>query len=85
MASIAQALAYVIGVGGIVAGGLVHNDGDTPVAVVLWLSGFGLGALLTITSFVVRALSGAMARLEHLEAEVGLLTRSRAADRWDDR
>jgi hypothetical protein len=83
VATISQALAYIIGVGGIVAGGFMQNDGNSGMAALLWLTGFGIGALLTVASFIVRALSGALARLEHLEAEVGLLTRARAAERWE--
>ena len=83
VATISQALAYLIGVGGIVAGGFMQNDGNSGLAALLWLCGFGIGALLTVVAFAVRALGAVLARLEHLEGEIALLTRARAAERWD--
>lgn len=71
-------LAYATGLGGIAAGTWLLRGGDWPMAIVLWLITFAVGAALMGISLVIRALSGLGAQLTRLESDVRVLAEERA-------
>ncbi len=71
-------LAYATGLGGIAAGTWLLRGGDWPMAIVLWLITFAVGAALMGISLVIRALSGLGAQLTRLESDVRVLAGERA-------
>lgn len=79
-ASVAQTLAYVSGLAGVVAGALVYRDGDVTLAVVIWVLTFAAGALMMIAAFLSRALASVLARLTKLDGDVAVLLRDRSSD-----
>lgn len=79
-AAVAQSLAYISGIAGIVAGALVYRDGEVALAVVLWVLTFAAGALMMIASFLARGLASILARLTRLDSDVQVLLRDRASE-----
>ncbi|MFP5310182.1 MAG: hypothetical protein ACLGIR_11480 [Actinomycetes bacterium] len=79
-AAVAQSMAYVAGLAGVLAGALVYRDGDVALAVVLWVLTFAAGALLMVAAFLARAIASVLARLTKLDADVAVLLRDRAAE-----
>lgn len=79
-AAVAQSLAYVSGLAGVIAGALVYRDGEVALAVVLWVLTFAAGALTMIAAFLARGLASLLARLTKLDSDVQVLLRDRAAD-----
>ena len=71
-------LAYATGLGGIAAGTWLLRGGDWPMAIVLWLITFAVGAALMGISLLIRALSGLGAQLTRLESDVRVLAEERA-------
>ncbi len=71
-------LAYPTGLGGIAAGTWLLRGGDWPMAIVLWLITFAVGAALMGISLLIRALSGLGAQLSRLESDVRVLAEERA-------
>jgi len=70
-------LAYATGLGGVAAGTWLLREGDWPMAIVLWLVTFAVGAALMGISLLIRALSGIAAQLTRLESEVRALANER--------
>lgn len=79
-AAVAQSLAYVSGLAGVIAGALVYRQGEVALAVVLWVLTFAAGALMMIAAFLARGLAALLARLAQMESNVAVLLRDRAAD-----
>lgn len=79
-AAVAQSLAYVSGLAGVIAGALVYRQGDIALAVVLWVLTFAAGALMMIAAFLARGLASLLARLTKLDSDVQVLLRDRASE-----
>jgi len=67
---VAEALVYVAGVAGTVAGGLLLQAGEVPLALVVWVLTFVAGALLRLVSWCARALAVLLARTERMERDL---------------
>ncbi len=79
-AAVAQSLAYIAGLAGVIAGGLVYRDGEAALAVVIWVLTFAAGAMLMIAAFLTRGVASLLARLSRLESDVRVLVSDRARD-----
>ena len=77
----ARTLAYACGLAGVVAGGLVYQQGEVPFAVAIWILTFAVGALLMIAAFLLQAMTAILARLAAMEQDVRVLL---GRDRRDD-
>lgn len=77
----AQTLAYLCGLAGVVAGGLLYTRAETAFAVVVWVLTFAIGAVLMIAAALVRAMASLLARIAHLESDVSLLVADSARGR----
>lgn len=75
-----QTLAYAVGLAGVVAGALVFRQGESVLAVAVWVLTFALGAVLIVASLLARAMAGLMARLSRIESDLAVVV----ADRGDD-
>lgn len=84
-AAVATSLAYVVGVAGVVAGGLVLRDENTTVAIVIWLLTFAAGGALMIAAMVVRAIAGLLARIAAMEQDVRVLVGDRRREEYEPR
>jgi hypothetical protein len=71
-------LAYAAGLGGVAAGTWLLRSGEWPMAIVLWLITFAVGAALMGISLLIRALSGLGAQLTRLESDLRVLAEERA-------
>ena len=78
-AGVAQTLAYVSGLAGVVAGALLYREGDITLAIVLWLVTFTAGALMMVTAALARSMASLLARLTKMDADMQVLLRDRAA------
>lgn len=72
-AAVAQSLAYVVGLAGVVAGGLLLRDGETAFAVIVWVMTFAAGAVLMIAAFLTRAIAALLGRIARIESDVTVL------------
>lgn len=72
-AAVAQSLAYVVGLAGVVAGGLLYLRDETALAVVAWAVTFAVGAMMMIASFLARGMAALLARMAALESDVRVL------------
>lgn len=68
-----DALVYVAGVVGVVAGAMLLRDDELVFAVTAWVLTFLAGALLRLAAACARALSQLLVRSERIEAELGHL------------
>lgn len=78
-AAVAQSLAYVSGLAGVVAGALVYRDGEVALAVVLWVLTFAAGALMMTAAFLARGLGALLARITKIDGDVQVLLRDQAS------
>lgn len=69
-ARIADALVYVVGIAGVVAGGLLYRSGDVAFAVVAWVLTFVAGAALRLASWVARGVAQLLIDTTALREEV---------------
>lgn len=76
----ARTLAYAAGLAGVVAGGVVYQQGEVPFAVAIWILTFAVGALLMIAGFLLQAMTVMMARLAAIEQELRVLVGRRGPD-----
>ena len=86
--AVAQSLAYVTGLAGVVVGAVVFRDGQTFLALVVWILTFALGAMLMIAAFLVRGMAALLGRVARIESDLGVLLGDRASsgtDDWGDR
>ena len=80
-ANVARALAYVLGLVGVVAGAVVYRSGGgTAPAVVIWVITFAAGAVLMIAAFLCDGLAALLGRTAALEQELRTVTRPRDPD-----
>lgn len=79
-AAVAQSMAYVAGLAGVVAGGLLYRAGDTAFAVVAWVVTFAAGAILMIAAFLARGMAALLARVARLEQDLTVLVGRRDDD-----
>ena len=79
--AVAHSLAYVAGLAGVVAGGLLFRDGQTAFAVVAWVLTFAAGAMLMIAAFIVRAMAALLGRVTRIENDVAVLVADAGRDR----
>lgn len=80
-ANVARALAYVLGLVGVVAGAVVYRSvGNVALAIVVWVITFAAGAVLMIAGFLCDGLAALLGRTAALEHELRTVTRRRDAD-----
>lgn len=84
-AAVAQSLAYVVGLAGVLAGGVAFSDGDTAGAVLAWVVTFAAGALLMIVAMAIRGLSAILGRIARIESDVALLVADAGRGHEDER
>lgn len=72
-AAVARSLAYAAGLAGVVAGGIVYQQGELPFAIAIWILTFAVGALLMIAGFLLQAMTSLLARVTAIEQDVRLL------------
>lgn len=72
-ANVARALAYVVGLVGVVGGGVVYRDGSMSLALAIWVITFAAGAVLMILAFLCDGLAALLARTASLEQQLGAL------------
>jgi hypothetical protein len=73
-ASVAQTLAYVVGLAGVVAGAvLLRQEGEIGLALLVWVLTFAAGALLMIVAFLTNALAALLARSAAMEQDLRVL------------
>ncbi len=82
-----RTLAYASGLAGVVAGGILYQQGEVPFAVAIWVLTFAVGALLMIAGFLLQAMTVVLARLAAMEQDVRVLVGRRhpgpdEPDRW---
>ncbi|MFN2556703.1 MAG: hypothetical protein ABR592_07490 [Nitriliruptorales bacterium] len=78
-AALAQTLAYVAGLAGVVAGALIYRDGQTAFAVVAWVLSFAAGAILMIAAFLTRAVAALLGRVARIEQDIAVLVAHRGS------
>lgn len=72
-AGVAQTLAYVAGIAGVIAGALLYRTGETAFAVVVWVLTFAAGAILMIAAFLARGMASLLARIARIEQDLTVL------------
>lgn len=72
-AAVARTLAYAAGLAGVVAGGILLQQGDTAFAIAIWVMTFAVGALLMIAGFLLQAMTTILARLTAIESDLRVL------------
>lgn len=80
-AAVAQTLAYVVGLAGVVAGGMLMAEGSTAFAVIAWVLTFAAGAILMIAAFLTRAIAALLGRVARIESDVSVLVADSGRDR----
>lgn len=78
--AVAHTLTYVCGLAGVIAGAVLYRQGEIPLAVVAWVLTFGLGAMLMIASFLVRAIGGLLAHIARIESDLQVLLADRSRE-----
>lgn len=84
-AAVARTLAYAAGLAGVVAGGIVYQQGEVPFAIAIWVLTFAVGALLMIAGFLLQAMTHLLARVTAIEQDVRLLVGRSGPERGDPR
>jgi len=79
-ARVADALVYVVGIAGIVAGGLLFRDGESALALVAWVLTFVAGAALRLAAWATRAIAQLLVAAERMEHDLAVLLRDHAAE-----
>ena len=79
-ARVADALVYVAGAAGVVAGGLLFRDGQSAFALVAWILTFVAGAGLRLAAWAARALAQLLVSADRIEHDLAVLRREQAAD-----
>lgn len=82
----ATIMAYAVGLAGVAVGTLALRDDDIATAVLVYVVTFGVGTCLVGIATLIRAVGGFAARLDRMDRDLALLTRSplpdRPADDW---
>lgn len=81
--AVAHSLAYVVGLAGVVAGGMLFQRGESALGVIVIVLTFAVGALMMVAAFLVRGMAGLLARITHVESDMRLLVADRARDVHD--
>lgn len=76
-AAVARTLAYAAGLAGVVAGGILYQQGEVPFAVAIWVLTFAVGALLMIAAFLLQAMTSLLARVAAIESDLRVLVSRR--------
>lgn len=84
-AAVARTLAYAAGLAGVVAGGIVYQQGEVPFAIAIWVLTFAVGALMMIAGFLLQAMTSLLARVAAIEQDVRLLVGRSGPERDDPR
>ena len=79
-AAVARTLAYAAGLAGVVAGGILYQQGEVPFAVAIWVLTFAVGALLMIAAFLLQAMTALLARVAGIEQDLRVLVARRGPD-----
>lgn len=79
-AAVARTLAYAAGLAGVVAGGILYQQGEVPFAVAIWVLTFAVGALLMIAGFLLQAMTSLLARVAAMEQDLRVLVARRGAE-----
>jgi hypothetical protein len=79
-ARVADALVYVVGAAGVIAGGLLYRRDDVAFAIVAWVLTFVGGAVLRLAAWVARGVAELLARTERLGDELRDLRVDRVAE-----
>lgn len=73
-ASMAQTLAYVVGLAGVIAGAVTYrSQGDVGLALLVWVVTFAAGSLLMIVAFLTNGLAALLARTAAMEQDLRVL------------
>lgn len=76
-AAAAHTLAYVAGLAGVVAGGLLFREGQAAFAAVAWVLTFATGAVLMIAAFLTRTAAALLGRMARIESDLAVLVADR--------
>lgn len=71
--AVARTLAYAAGLAGVVAGGILYQQGEVPFAVAIWVLTFAVGALLMIAAFLLQAMTSLLARVAAMEQDLRVI------------
>lgn len=80
-AAVVHTLAYVAGLAGVVAGGLLFREGQEAFAAVAWALTFAAGAVLMITAFLTRTAAALLGRMARIESDLAVLVADREGGR----
>jgi hypothetical protein len=78
-----DALVYVAGAIGIVAGGLLYNTGSLPPALLSWAGSFVACTVLLVSAWLLRGLAQLLERASRVERTVDALYDAQAAPRLE--
>jgi hypothetical protein len=81
---VADALVYVVGIAGVVAGGLLLRRGDMGFAIVAWSLTFVAGAGLRLGASVARGLAEMLVRQAQIDEAISDLRAARVAEQRRD-
>ena len=79
-ARVADALVYAAGAAGVVAGGLLFQQGQLAFAVIAWAVTFIAGAVLRLVAWGTRALAELLLRAERIERSLDDLRADRPVE-----
>jgi hypothetical protein len=69
-ARVADALVYAAGVAGVIAGGLLFQGDQLPLAILAWVLTFIAGAVLRLAAWAARALAELLQRTDRIERSI---------------
>lgn len=79
-ARVADALVYVVGLAGVLAGALLFRQGDLPFAIIAWVLTFVAGTALRLAAWMARGVARLLERTERMEDDLARLA-ARPAER----
>ena len=79
-ARVTDALVYVAGLAGVVAGALLFRDGNLPFAIIAWVLAFVAGAVLRLAAWAALGLAQVLDTTSRISEDVAALRRDQAAD-----
>lgn len=83
-ARVAEAMVYAAGLAGVIAGGLLFQQGSLAYALVAWVLTFVAGAMLRLAAWGTRALAELLERADRIERGLDELRADRVAGRRGD-
>lgn len=78
-ARVADALVYVVGLAGVLAGALLFRADELAFAVIAWVLTFVAGTALRLAAWVARGVARLLERTERMEDDLARLAAARAA------